>query len=250
MPLVRIARLSLPSTVMTAGCFSIVPTQRIAACGWLMIGVPIDGPEHARVGDRERAALHVVGAQLLGARPLAQVVDGAGHAQQRELVGVLDDRHDESPVERDRDPQVDVAPEHGALAAHGGVDAGVLPEPVGHRLRDEGQVGQVHAPVGVLLLLPRAELGDARVVDLEDRVDVRRDPAGHHHVLGRELPDARPGLDPVAGPGLDGRRVARRRGGARGPARRGGRGRGRRARAPPRPRAPGRSRDSSGCRSW
>ena len=92
MPLVRMASVSLPSTVMTAGCFSIVPTHRIAAWGWLMIGVPITDPNTPGLVIVKVPSLHVVRAQLLGPRPLAEVVDRAGHAEQRELVGVLDDR--------------------------------------------------------------------------------------------------------------------------------------------------------------
>ena len=78
-------------------------------------------------------------------------------AEQRELVGVLDDRDDEAPVERHRDAEVDVAPEDRGSSPDGGVDHRVLAEAVGHRLRDEGQEGEVHAALGVLrLLLARA----------------------------------------------------------------------------------------------
>src|SRR5215831_154833 len=43
---VRIASMSSPSgPVSTLGRFSIAPTQRIATCGWLMIGVPVSEPK-------------------------------------------------------------------------------------------------------------------------------------------------------------------------------------------------------------
>src|SRR5215467_14559021 len=42
---VRMASMSSPSgPVSTLGRFSIAPTQRIATCGWLMIGVPVSDP--------------------------------------------------------------------------------------------------------------------------------------------------------------------------------------------------------------
>ena len=84
------------------------------------------------------------------------------------------------------------------------VDHRMLAQAVGDRLRDEREEGQVHAALGVLLLLLGPELRHAGVVDLEDRVHVRRDPARHHHVLGGELADpatrARPDRPPRARP--------------------------------------------------
>ena len=82
-----------------------------------MIGVPITEPNTPGLVMVKVPLLHLVRAQLLGPGPLAQVVDGAGQPEQRQLVGVLDDRHDQSPVERHGDAEVDVAPEDGALAA-------------------------------------------------------------------------------------------------------------------------------------
>src|SRR5206468_11852429 len=38
----------------------------------------------------------------------SEIVDRARDSDQRQLVGVLDDGHDQSPVERDRDADVDV----------------------------------------------------------------------------------------------------------------------------------------------
>src|SRR6185437_6422108 len=43
---------------------------------------------------------------------------------------------------------------------------------------------------------------DAREVDLEERADVRRGVARHHHVLADQLPHLRHGLDAVTGPRL------------------------------------------------
>src|SRR6267143_5201525 len=45
-PIVRMAMDSVPSAaVTTLGRFSIAPTPRIATCGWLMIGIPANGPK-------------------------------------------------------------------------------------------------------------------------------------------------------------------------------------------------------------
>ena len=68
---------------------------------------------------------------------------------------------------------------------------------------DEGEVGEVDPALGVLGLLPGPESRDPGVVDLDQAVHVRRDPPRHDHVIGGELADPRPGLDPVALPGLD-----------------------------------------------
>ena len=102
--------------MITAGCFSIVPTQRIAACGWLMIGVPMIEPKTPGLVIVKVPFWTSSGLSFLPARPLAQVVDRPGQAEQRELIGVLHDRDDEAPVERHGDAEVDVAPEDGALA--------------------------------------------------------------------------------------------------------------------------------------
>src|SRR5207245_11009123 len=62
--------------------------------------------EYPRVGDGERAALDLVGRQLLRPGALAEIADGPRHAHQRELIRVLDHGHDEAPVERHGDAAV------------------------------------------------------------------------------------------------------------------------------------------------
>ena len=110
-----------------------------------------EGPEAARIGDREGSALDVLGHQPLGAGALGQVLHCARDAQQRQLVGVPHDRNDQSPVERDGDADVDVAAVDRVVARHGGIDHRVLAEVVGDRLHDERQEGQVDAALGVTL---------------------------------------------------------------------------------------------------
>ena len=66
--------------------------------------------EHAGVRDRERARPALPrGFSFLRARALGEVVERAREAGERQVVGVLDDRDDEPPVERDRDADVDTA---------------------------------------------------------------------------------------------------------------------------------------------
>ena len=96
---------------MTAGCFSIAADAEDGRLRLIDDGRPDDRAEHAGVGDSERALLDLVRTQLLGPGPLTEVVDGPGDAQQRELVGVLDHRDDQPPVERHRDADVDIAAE-------------------------------------------------------------------------------------------------------------------------------------------
>src|SRR2546427_5550842 len=77
--------------------------------------------EHARVRDREGAALDLVGRELLGPRPLPQLVDRARQTAERQLVGALHDRDDEPPIERYRDPDVHIATVDDVVARNRGV---------------------------------------------------------------------------------------------------------------------------------
>ena len=214
MPLVRMASVSVPSTVMTAGCFSIVPTHRIAACGWLMIGVPMTEPNTPGlvIVNVPRCTSSGLSFLVRARSPrslIARARPSSDSSSACLMTGTMSPQSSATAMPRLMSRRNTVlSPLTAALSV------GCFRSAVRHRLGDERQIRQVHAAVGVLLLLPRAKLGDPGVVDLEDRVDVRRDPARHHHVLGRELPDPRPGLDPVARPGLDA--------GARGPGRRAG----------------------------
>ena len=64
---------------------------------------------------------------------------------------------------------------------------------------DERQVGQLDAVLREeVVLVLRADAGDVRVVDLEDRRDVRRGPLGEDHVLGGDPADLRHRDDFVA----------------------------------------------------
>ena len=121
----------------TTGRFSMVPTPRIATCGWLMIGVPKRLPNDAGVGDREGAALDLVDLELLGARALGQVVHRAGEAEDVLLVGVVDHGHDQAPVERHRHADVDVLLVDDRVAVDAGVQDRERLQRVDRGLHDE-----------------------------------------------------------------------------------------------------------------
>ena len=61
-----------------------------------------EAAEDAGVRDGEGPALHLLDLELLRARAVGEVVHGAGEAEHVLLVGVVDDGHDEAPVEGHR----------------------------------------------------------------------------------------------------------------------------------------------------
>src|SRR5438132_1131163 len=73
-------------------------------------GHPEERAEHAGVGDREGSAGDLLRLQLLAARAACQVGDGTAQAEQVAFVGVLDDRNDQPPVERDGNAAVPALP--------------------------------------------------------------------------------------------------------------------------------------------
>ena len=130
----------------TTGRFWIAPMPRIATFGWLMIGRPISPPKTAGIGDREGALLHLFGLQFFGARALGQIVDGALQAQKILLVGVLDHRHDQAPVQRHGDADVDLAVQHHVGSVQRGIHRGEVAQRLdagAHEKRHEGELGLV-----------------------------------------------------------------------------------------------------------
>src|SRR5207247_9955793 len=84
-----------------------------------------------------------------------------------------------------------------------GVHYRMFPQILGTHLRDEREVREIHAALGVGRLVLAAELGHTAVVDLEEARHVRRRTARHDHVIRGDLADLRKRLDSVTGPGLD-----------------------------------------------
>ena len=131
--------------------------------------------EDAGVGEGEGAAGDFVGSELLVAGAVGDIDDGASDAEEVLLFGLLDDRDDEAPVERNGDADVDVLVVEDRFALDGGVDDGVLAQRFDGGAGDEGHEGQLHAvALLVLVLFLLAQLHDAGHVDAEGGVNVRR----------------------------------------------------------------------------
>ena len=81
---------------------------RMADCGCGDDGRAELLAEDAGVGEGEGAAGDFVGGELLVAGAVGEVDDGARDAEEVLLFGLLDDRDDEAPLERDGDADVDV----------------------------------------------------------------------------------------------------------------------------------------------
>ena len=167
---------------------------------------PEERPEDAGVRDRERAAADFVRLELLRARARREIRDRAAQAEQVLLVGILDDGDDQSPVERDRDAEVHVLVIDDVVAVDRRVDDGHGAKRFDDGLQNEREIRQLGAGALVLRLLRFANLRDAREVDLEHRVHVRRRPPAHDHVLGDLLAHHRHLLDVIRRARLERRR--------------------------------------------
>src|SRR3972149_1808701 len=104
-------RMAMASSI-TTGRFWMLPMPRMAAFGWVLAGRAPRPAEDARVGDAEGRVLDLFGLELLRASALGQVVQRPLQAEEVHLVGALDDRDDEPPVERHGDADVDVLVQH------------------------------------------------------------------------------------------------------------------------------------------
>ena len=71
------------------------------------------------------------------------------------------------------------------------------------RLRDEGEEREAHAALGIALFGFGAQLRDAGEVDFKKARHVRGDAPRHHHVVGGNLANLGPWLDPVPWPWFD-----------------------------------------------
>ena len=78
-------------------------------------------PEGAWIRDRERAAGHLVGFQLFVPRAVRQIGDSAAQPEKVPFVSVPDHRHDQTPVERDRNADVDFLVVDDVVAVNRGV---------------------------------------------------------------------------------------------------------------------------------
>ena len=175
----------------------------------------MEGAVAAGVRDRERAALDVVGHQLLVPRLGRDLGDPLRDPEQVHGLGVADDRHDQALAlgELDGDAEVDEVAGDDRVAAHLAVDIRIVAQRLHRRLRDEGEVGRVDAVGGLVVLLQLlAGSDDLRHVDLDRARDVRRRVERAAHVLGDPAAHGRDRLELLPGQRLRGRGL---RGGCR-----------------------------------
>src|SRR5262249_34998900 len=78
--------------------------------------------ELAGVGDGEGSTLYVVGQELLRAGSIAEIADGSLQSEEALFFRVLDDRHDQSPVESYGDADIDLAMVVDIVAFDRGID--------------------------------------------------------------------------------------------------------------------------------
>src|SRR4051812_47483193 len=132
-----------------------------------------DGPELAGVGDGEGGAFDVFGFQLFSAGTFAEIGDAALQAEEVEISGVLEDGHDESPVERDGDAHVNVAVVTDVIAVDVGVDDGPLlqrNDGGAHEERHEGEADAMALLEAVFLF--GAQINDAGEIHFVHAVDM------------------------------------------------------------------------------
>ena len=137
-----------------------------------------------------------VGLEFFGAGALCEIVHGAGDAQEIFLLGVLDHRNDQAPVERDGDADVALLVQDDVGAVHRGIHGGKGAQGFhggAHEERHEGELGA--AGFFELRFHFGAQGGDGGHVRFVHGIDVRGDVLREHHVLGDALAHDGHGLD-------------------------------------------------------
>ena len=161
----------------------------------------VEGPEAPGIRDRERAALDVVGQQLLRPCALGEILDRARGAGEVQVLRVSDHGDDQALafLERDRDPDVDVGTRDDGETSDLAVDPRVVLEGLDRRPGDEREVREVDALAGQLRLELLAQRDDARHVDLDGARHVRGRVDGAAHVLHDPAAHRRHRLERLAG---------------------------------------------------
>ncbi len=180
--MLRMAMASVPPSLTTTGRLTMASACRMAACGWLMMGVEATLPRDPGLLTVKVPPETSSGPSSSAPRAPDRVVYPAGEARDVQLVGAGDDRHDQGVLEVNGDADVDLSPQDDPLPVPHGVQDRVLLEPLYRRRDDEGQIGELHAlpPLeGHLLRLPqRHETCD---VDLDEGPGVRYLPLAQRH---------------------------------------------------------------------
>ena len=175
-----------------------------------MIGVPMSEPKTPGLVIVNVPSCTSRGSSRLVRARFARSLSARVRPGERQVVRALDDGDDESPVERDRDADVDLLAIDDFVAAHRRVDDRVRLQPVDDRFQDERHVRELLAgrllELGAIL---RANPRDAREVDLEERAHVRRRVPRRDHVLADQRAHLGHRLDDVARPRLGKRQRCR-----------------------------------------
>src|SRR6266478_1079135 len=147
-----------------------------------------DGAKLAGVGNGEGGTFDVGRHELLRTGALAEVGDAALQSEEVELVGVLENGDDESPIKGDRDASVDVLVVADALAFERAVYDRILlqgDDGSAHKEWHEGKARAVTLFEAILELV--SQIDDASHIHLEHAVDVSAGAARFDHALGNDL---------------------------------------------------------------
>ena len=200
---------SPPSAVATTtGLRVIASVDRMATCGWLMIGMVNTLPAEPLLEMVNVPPLISSGPSLRLRRAARQIVDLAGDGPQPLALGATYHRDEQAlVVEIDGDADVDEVVHDEILFRHAGVEVRELVDCLDDGSGDERQVREPEA-LGCLPLRLHRVAGEVDVgeVDLDDAEGVRTDTLAHHHVAAGELADLRQTHRRVAFAGRERRR--------------------------------------------
>ena len=125
----------------------------MAAWGGLIRGILNTDPKAPVLFTCERAALNVGGAQFVIPRLFDERIGVPGKLGDGLIVGILKHRNDKSLVSGHGYAEVDLVFKDNPVVLPGRVDLGCRAQDRGHRLKDERQVGELHALSTTKLLL-------------------------------------------------------------------------------------------------
>ncbi len=187
-------RMAIASSI-TTGRFSIAPRPRMATLGWLITGKTEQPAENAGVGDRKRALGDFLRLELFRSGAHGEIVQRARQSQEILLLGVLDHRDDQAPIQRHGDADVAFLVQDDVGAVGRGVHRRKGAQGLDSGADEERHEGELGAGLRLELVFHfGAQRGNAADVHFLDGIDVRRNALREHHVLGDALPHDGHGL--------------------------------------------------------
>ena len=156
----------------------------MATCGWLISGSPYRAPNMPGLVMVNVPCWTSSGFSFFGPGASRQIVDGATQAEEILLVRVPDDGNDQSLIQRDSDPEVDVLLVNDVVPVDRRVDIRELAQRIDNHFGDEARVGELRARRFVVRFALLAKCRDPPEVDLVDGIHVRGGLRAQHHVLG------------------------------------------------------------------